>query len=116
MGQVEFQGSRQNNLIANPPRGSSGFFEDPQAPPNERYKAMGGNMAWYDPDTNERLVGEEAGKRITAQNAEGPAYTGPKAVIWGWMLGWTSPDRFRWTPLEQPLGNRPVNGAIAAPA
>ena len=114
LGQVEFQGSRQNNLIANPPRGSSGFFEDPQAPPSERYKAMGGNMAWYDPDTNEKLIGDEAGKRIAAQNAEGVAYKGPKAVIWGWMLGWTSPDRFRWTPLEQPLGNRPVNGAIAA--
>ena len=71
LGQVEFQGSKQNNLIANPPRGSSGFFEDPGAPPEERYKAMGGNMAWYDPDTNEPLIGEEAGKRIAAQNAEG---------------------------------------------
>ena len=78
LGQVEFQGSRQNNLIANPPRGASGFFEDPQAPPEERYKAMGGNMGWYDPDTNQKLAGEEAGKRLAAQNAEGAAYKGPK--------------------------------------
>ena len=110
LGQVEFQGSKQNNLIANPPRGSSGFFEDPGAPPEERYKAMGGNMAWYDPDTNEPLIGEEAGKRLAAQNAEGVAYKGPKAVIWGWDAGM---DLSRSIPVDpvgtaarQPSGQR----------
>ena len=55
------------------------------------------------------------GGQATCRPERFAAYKGLlKAVIWGWMLGWTSPDRFRWTPLEQPLGNRPVNGAIAA--
>ena len=76
LGQVEFQGSRQNNLIANPPRGSSGVFEDPQAPPGGTLQSDGRQYGVYDPDTNQKLAGEEAGKRLAAQNAEGAAYKG----------------------------------------
>ena len=30
------------------------------------------------------------------------------------MLGWTSVDGLRWTPMPEMLGNRPVNGGISA--
>lgn len=40
LGQVEFAGSRENNLLKPGPNGT--VFIDPQAPPEERYKAVGG--------------------------------------------------------------------------
>ena len=113
LGQVEYQGSKRNNLLANPCKGATGTFEDPSAPPSERFKAMGGRMYWCDPATGEELPGEEAGRRIQAEQ-EAADYTGPRAEIWGRMTAWTSPDRLCWTPLAEPLAPRPVNGGIAA--
>ena len=53
LGQVEWEGSTANNIIANGPTGTP--FEDPQAPPEERFKAIGQVGASFDPDTEERL-------------------------------------------------------------
>ncbi len=114
LGEVEFGGSTANNLLRRGIEGATGVFSDPHAPPQELFKAMGGDMAWYDPATCEALDDEEAQKRYDAQEYEGEAYQGPRAEIWGRMLGWTSPDGMSWTPLPQPLGNRPVNGGISA--
>ena len=113
LGEVEFEGSTANNLLANGIVGSTGVFLDPHAPPEERFKAMGGDMAWYDPKTCQPLDTEEATKRYDAQEYEGAGYSGPRAEIWGRMLGWTSPDGFSWEQLPE-LGNRPVNGGISA--
>ena len=114
LGEVEFDGSRKNNLLASPCKGATGTFEDPSAPADQRYKAMGGKMAWHDPDTGEPLEGEEPGRRVQAAEDGGKDYTGPRAEIWGQTLGWISPDRLHWTPIEEPLAERPVNGGIAA--
>ena len=113
MGQVEFQGSTKNNLLANGIRGATGAYVDRHAPPNERFKAMGGDMNWYDPATLQRVQGKEAWRRYTKQKEEGDAYKGPRAEIWGRTLGWISADGRDWKMLEEPLGNRPVNGGIS---
>ena len=114
LGEVEFEGSTANNLLADGIAGASGVFIDPHGPPEERFKAMGGDMAWYDPATCQPLEGDEAQKRYDAQEYGGDSYAGPRAEIWGRMLGWTSPDGLRWQPLPEMLGNRPVNGGISA--
>jgi hypothetical protein len=113
LNEVEFNGSKQNNLISSPCKGATGTFEDPSAPPEQRYKALGGRMYWADPATGEEIAGEDAGARIKAEQAE-ENYTGPRAELWGHMLGWTSPDRIHWQRMEEPVAERPVNGGIAA--
>ena len=53
-------------------------------------------------------------KRAEAMQYQGHAYKGPKTEIWGRTHGFTSPDRLYWTQIEEPLADRPVNGAISA--
>ena len=114
LGEVAFDGSTANNILKEGIVGSTGVFVDPHSPSAERFKAMGGDIAWYDPATCEMLDGKEARRRNNAQEYEGDRYDGPRAEVWGRMLGWTSPDGFSWTQLPEPLGNRPVNGGISA--
>ena len=114
LGEVDFDGSTANNILKEGIVGSTGVFIDPHAPSQERFKAMGGDMAWYDPATCEALDGKEARKRYDAQEYEGASYDGPRAEVWGRMLGWTSSDGLSWKPMPEPLGNRPVNGGISA--
>jgi len=114
MNEVEYEGSRENNLLGNPCKGATGTFEDPSAAAAERFKAVGGNMAWFDPETSEEVEGEEAGRRVKAEKEEGSAYSGPRAVIHGHMLGWTSADQLHWKRIDEPLAKRPVNGGLSA--
>jgi len=114
LGQVKFEGSTANNILRNGIRGATGVFIDPHAPHEERFKAMGGDMDWYDPKTLERLDGKIAWKRWLAQNESDDNYTGPRAEIWGRTLGWISADGLDWKELEEPLGLRAVNGGISA--
>ncbi len=119
LGEVEYNGSRRNNILANGPEGH--VFEDVSAPPEERFKAIGAEGHWYDPDTWQRLdegdaedPRDEATKRWAAMQYEGLAYEGPKVVLRGWMVGWTSPDRLHWKRIDEPLADYSVNGGIAA--
>ena len=113
LGEVEYKGSKKNNMHANHPEG--GIFEDPSAPPEERFKAIGAGAGWYDPDTWEKLDEKEADQRWNAMHYEGNDYKGPKVVLRGWMVGWTSPDRFHgWKQIEEPLADYSVNGGINA--
>ena len=114
MDEVEYNNSTKNNIVSTIIGSASGFFEDVSAPPEERYKAMGGDAGWYDPDTWEPVTGSEVSKRWDAQQYEGASYKGPKIVLRGWMVGWTSPDRLHWTKIEDPLAEYSVNGAISA--
>ena len=52
LGLVEWQG-QETNLLANGISGATGVFidENPACPESERFKAVGGDMAYYDPDT-----------------------------------------------------------------
>lgn len=114
LGQFEFDGSTENNILRNGIRGATGVFIDPHCAPNERFKAMGGDMDWYDPATLQRVDGKEAGRRWNAQNKQGDSYKGPRVEIWGRTLGWVSADGLDWKALEEPLGVRAVNGGISA--
>ena len=53
LGEVMHEGSTANNLLARGIKGATGVFIDdnPACPPSERFKAIGGDMAYYDPDT-----------------------------------------------------------------
>jgi len=106
-------GSSNNNLIPNSCKGATGIFQDPKAPPQARFKAMGGRMYWWDPASGQELTGDEPSRRIQAEQ-EQENYTGPRAEITGQMLAWTSPDGLDWTPVAEPLAHRPVNGGISA--
>ena len=100
--------------ILNPGKdwGAEGF-EDPSAPPAERYKAMDARGFWLDRETGEEVDPDEADKCWRAEQYEGPAYTGRKVVLKGQMLGRTSPDRVNWTKIDEPLANYSVNGGIS---
>ncbi len=108
LNEVEFNGSSKNNLISNSCKRATGVFEDPSAPDKERFKAMGGRMYWWDPDS-----GEELSRRIKAEQEQEDC-TGPRAEITGHMFAWTSSDCLHWTPVAEPLAYRPVNGGISA--
>jgi hypothetical protein len=112
LGQVEFEGSRKNNRLANSPTG--GPCIDPTAPPEERFKALGQEGGPFDPETGRPLSGEEAYKRMKAMEYEGPAYQGPKMVARHWISGWTSPDGIHWKKIEKPLADMPSDCSNAA--
>lgn len=113
LGEVEYNGSRKNNIRGEAPEGN--IFEDPSAPPEERFKAMSAGSGWYDPDTWEKLASEEANRRWDAMHYGGHDYDGPRVVLRGWLEGWTSPDRFRgWKKIKEPLAEYSVNGGIVA--
>ena len=65
---------------------ATGIMEDPKAPPEERYKALGQEGGYFDPDTDEKLSSEEGMKRARAMEHEGPDYKGPKAEIRHWVV------------------------------
>lgn len=112
LGQVEFRGSRQNNRLADAPTG--GPCIDPAGRPEERFKAIGQEGANFDPETNERLSGEEAYRRFEAMEYGGPSYDGPKVVSRHWISGWVSPDGIHWRKLPEPLADMPADSSNAA--
>ena len=96
-------------------------FEDPSAPPGERFKGMGCDGGWFDPQTGQRMdsggegaANEEAERRWAAQEYQGPAYTGPRVELTGHATGWTSPDRIAWTELDKPVASFPMDGGLSA--
>ena len=44
---------------------------------------------------------DEADGHWRAEQYEGEAYTGRKVVLKGALVGFTSPDRFNWTKIEE---------------
>ena len=112
LGQVDFNGSKKNNALADAPP-ASGIFQDPQAPPDERFKAIAMDGGAFDPDTGEKLPAEEWQKRRKAQDYEGTAYKGPRMVFRNWVSGWTSPDGTHWKKIREPLADFPADGGIA---
>jgi hypothetical protein len=81
LGQVTFNGSTANNIVAQLPAGGPGFFIDPTAPPAARFKYMIQEGGSFDIATGERLSDDEWQKRLRAQDLEGSTYTGPRMVF-----------------------------------
>ena len=124
LGLIEHNGSTKNNLVTD----IAGdcfkcVFEDPLAPPEERFKGMGSELAWYDPDTGQLLgldedrirgLAPEAERRWTAANIEGTDYEGPPIALRGWVIGWASPDRIHWKRVEGRVADFTMDGGLAA--
>ena len=94
LGQVEFQGSRENNLVLGPGVCRYGIhgpaiFVDPNAEPAERFKAI--YQAAVDQATVERLQAVRP-ESVTPASHDGTA-----------LMGAVSPDGIRWRELEEPL-------------
>ena len=111
LGQAEFNGSTDNNILKTPIPGS--IFEDPSAAPAERYKALESEGYWRDRASHKEVDAGEADTCWRAEQYEGQAYSGRKVDLKGRMWGWTSPDRFTWTKLDEPLANYSVNGGMS---
>lgn len=83
LGLVEFQGSKENNIVTIDPFVMSGsIFVDPSAPPAERYKmAANSDIREFEPDAKGRVV----------------------------LGGAVSPDGLHWTKLAEPLWKETFN-------
>jgi hypothetical protein len=96
LGQKEFEGSRDNNLLKPGPTGT--VFLDPHGPANERFKAVFGpriNFAQF------RAFIEKHPDRWETRVVKGD-WNDPK--IWFHALqGATSPDGIHWTVLPEPF-------------
>ena len=110
--QVEYEGSRRNNLIAdltpNP-----GFFEDPTAPAESRFRAMIQEGGWHDAETGAKLTDEEGKRRLRHQDLEGESYTGPRTVLRHWVSGFASPDGIHWHRFAERIADFSADGGVA---
>ena len=79
LGQTEFNGSTDNNILKTSLQAS--IFEDPSAPPAERYKALEAKGFWLDRDTGEEVDSDEADRCWRAEHYEGRSYSGRKVVL-----------------------------------
>ena len=116
---IEYEGSSANNLVT-PMVGDQlkAVFTDPSAPPQERFKGMGCESALIN-SASGALV--NAGEHITEAKIQqwwadqeylGPHFTGPKLILKGRVIGWTSPDRIHWTRSARILANFPMDGGL----
>lgn len=111
LNQVEWEGSTANNIIDHTITGTP--FEDPLAPPEERFKAIGQVGGSFDPDTGERLDSQVAYDRWVRQEYEGDAYKGPRMTSRHWVEGWSSPDCIHWKSMGE-LAEMSSDGGSAA--
>jgi len=113
IGEVEFNGSKNNNIIPNAPHGPA-FFEDPTAAPEERFKSISNyGGGFFDGNTGKPL-GANSGQLWTAQEYDGNNYDGPPVILGGKGTGWTSPDTINWKRLPEPVIDQPIDGGITA--
>ena len=90
---VEYEGSRQNNLIPRPP--GTSFFIDPSVPAEERYKTV--QLGTITPEEY------EAYKKDHPDGWTPLANRSDEKLIFG-LRGAVSADGFHWTPLAEPMG------------
>ena len=96
LAQVEWEGFLENNLLADGP--VSGIMEDPQAPPEERFKALGQEGGYFDPATDTyfdyvRVHGQEP------LEPKGIGTGVPELAIGRRTIGlMRTKDFFAWTP------------------
>jgi len=90
LGIVEFEGSRDNNLLDMSPHAT--VFKDPVAPPEERYKAIW--VTHYDRERFEAIKDRRAWSRAAVPAGGKHVYALVAAV---------SPDGLRWTELPEPI-------------
>ena len=122
LGAVEFEGSTKNNIVSTK---YFRIFEDPSAPPEERFKAIGGKSGFYarerdadgnhvevhlDKDAVARMGGPEDPGILRLQEWNLEKFEGEWGTLKAFMMGAVSPDGFNWTELEKPLLEEFVDG------
>ena len=120
LGIIQHEGSKQNNLVTDVGGDMlKAVFEDPTAPPEERFKGMGCQGAVYNADAGEvanegeEVTDEDVQRWWADQEYLGPDYSGPRLVLKGRVIGWTSPDRIHWTRRDEILANFPMDGGLS---
>lgn len=103
LGVYAWNGSTDNNICRGGPGANESFvFKDPTAPPEARYRCLAFKSYWGGAP-GEVLSNEEGMRRLKLR--DDPAATGekPPVSLNGTMVGFNSPDGFRWTPIEKPV-------------
>ena len=120
LGIIERNGSKENNLVTDIGGDMlKAVFEDPTAPPEERFKGMGCEGARINSETSEVVnEGEEVGSESVEkwwadQEYMGPAFEGPRLILKGRVIGWVSPDRVHWKQTDGILGDYPMDGGLS---
>ena len=114
LGLVEFAGSKNNNIIYQGLAYSGSMFEDPVAPPTERFKLIGWAGGIYERLLNSDgkpvqimeptdLVGNDLPSSFELQESLRENYHGKWGQLKGYVVGAVSPDGLHWTDLEEPL-------------
>lgn len=107
LGLVEFEGSKKNNIIYCGPAAAGHIFEDPSAPPEERFKLVGMTGGLYDRLLDERgfpiLIGDEFSTSFEEQDSQREKHQGKWGQLKGFVVGAVSPDGLHWTDIEKPL-------------
>lgn len=120
LGLIEHDGTTRNNLVTDV--GGDQFkavFEDPTAPPEERFKGMGCEGAMVNSETGEvanegeGVTNEDIQRWWADQEYLGPEYTGPRLILKGRVIGWTSPDRIHWKRGDGILADFPMDGGLS---
>lgn len=114
LGVVEFDGSRRNNIVARGPGLTGYVFEDPSAPPEERFKltTMRGGVyeSELDADGSPIALGPTAFRDFELREELREDHTGKWGQMKGFLAGAVSPDGLRWTAIEKPLLAEFVDG------
>jgi len=114
LGVVEFDGSRRNNIVARGPGLTGYVFEDPSAPPEERFKLTTMRGGVYEPeldaDGSPIALGPTAFRDFELREELREDHTGKWGQMKGFLAGAVSPDGLRWTAIEKPLLAEFVDG------
>jgi len=107
LGLIDFEGSKKNNILYKGPAAAGHIFEDPSAPPEERFKLVGMTGGLYDRllDSNGNLVslGDELSKNFEQQETLREKFRGKWGQLKGFLVGAFSPDGLHWTDVPKPL-------------
>jgi hypothetical protein len=101
LGLVEFEGTRDNNLI---PFGVGTVFIDPVAPPAERFKSV--QHGKFDPAKIEAYQQTRPSSVMSTERASGWY---PDCIV-----GAVSPDGLNWTALPDPISIEPSDTQVVA--
>lgn len=97
----DFDGSTANNIASDNGWPCCCWFEDAGAAAEQRYKTIGLEASWIDKDGNdvtEKIVQDAMTHRMGEEGEDGSEGFGIRSD----MVGYVSPDRFRWRKLEIP--------------
>lgn len=103
LGLIAIKGSTANNVVYETLGMSHACVVNcPHEPPDKRYQCMY-FKAWWEGEPGEELSSEEGHHRLDVKNAARPGEKTLPVSLQGKMMGMTSPDGFRWTPMAAPI-------------